>query len=252
MTSILTADEEENLNLFMKRSNEEVFKAKPSAWKWLKPNDRATALKFLRPKKFDVELALGLMKGYVDIHELIPDWSKDSVREYVSSGVTLVDPKARDKEGRGIYFVHAGLQDMKYLDDWQIRVVATFAQMEPLLELDEIQENGFTIVLDLKGAPFTMDKNARVFFDALQNKLPAKLKTIFIVNPPWFFRVIYKVLALFLRKKIRDRIHVLDEKDLVRFIDPEFIPVTMVNGKNKYNIDDWIRDYVPVVTPPKA
>jgi len=249
----LSTEEEEIVTDFMMRAEVEIFKAMPASIKWFQnPKDRNLYLKFLRPKKFDVDAALSVMKGYVEIHETIPNWSFDFIREYVSSGVSLADPNARDKEGRAIVWFFAGKQPKKYLTNWQVRVVTAFHEMEQYLDTPEVQRNGFTLVIDLKDVPYVLDKDAKLFFDAIQNKLPALVRAVYIINIPWFFKFLLNFFWVFLSKKVRDRVKVIHEEELIDHIDAKFIPSTLKNGMSNFTVDDWIRSNDPALKPKRT
>jgi len=236
----LTLEQTLAVEEFIRRSGPEVFDVVPAAVKWLKPGDRNQALKFLRYRHWDIDRALAVLRGYVDVHEKLGDWSLDATRDFHNSGIALCDPRARDRFGRAIFWVFARNQRSHQIEDWQTRAKASFQLVEPLLELPEIQEAGFTVIFDLKGAHFS-EKGARDFFDALQNKIPARFGAIFIVNPPWVFKFVYKVVSVFLKKKIRDRLKVLDTESILQnFIDPEFIPECLDGGKSKYSSQQWL------------
>jgi len=245
----LSLEQEETVKALMMRAEVEIFEAMPASSKWFRdPKDRNLYLKFLRSRKFDVSAAITMMKGYVEIHETIPNWSFDFIRDYVSSGVSLADPNARDKEGRAIVWLFAGKQPKKYLTNWQVRVVTAFHEMEHYLDnYPEVQRNGFTLVVDLKDVPYVLDKDAKLFFDAVQNKLPALVRAVYIINIPWFFKFLFNFFWIFLSHKIRERVKVISEEHLVEYVDPIFIPETHKYGKSKFTVEDWIRSNDPAL-----
>lgn len=51
-----------------------------------------------------------------------------------------------------------------------------------------------------------MDPGTKPFMEALQNRFPAKLKTTYIINAPWYMKMLMNTGRLFLKKKVMERV----------------------------------------------
>lgn len=78
--------------------------------------------------------------------------------------------------------------------------------LDMILEDPQVQKAGIVMVLDMKGAPFRLDKGWGKFFEALQDKYPAKGKSCLVVNAPWFAKGLFKFVSFFLSQKMKDRV----------------------------------------------
>ncbi|CAB4070325.1 unnamed protein product [Lepeophtheirus salmonis] len=69
---------------------------------------------------------------------------------------------------------------------------------------------------------------------------PARLKKVLIVTAPLWFKAPFKVLRLFVREKLRDRVYTVSNPQLASHIPPDAIPFEM-GGKLRYNHEEWLK-----------
>jgi len=121
-----------------------------------------------------------------------------------------------------------------------------FYTIDRVLERPEAQKHGVTIVHDLRG--FDKGKNARLevakrLFKGFLGQFPIQVKGIYICQAPVMFIGFFKIVSVFMPKKIRDRIRFIDdfkELDTVHKVaDPSHLLPEM-GGTLEWNVRDWV------------
>lgn len=121
-----------------------------------------------------------------------------------------------------------------------------FYTIDQVLQRPETQKHGVTIVHDVRG--FDKGKNARFeiakrLLKGFLGQFPIQVKGIYICQAPLVFIGFFKVVSVFLPKKIRDRVRFIDdftELDTVHKVaDPDHLLPEM-GGTLEWNVKDWI------------
>lgn len=68
---------------------------------------------------------------------------------------------------------------------------------------------------------------------------PAKLKKVLIITPPIWFKAPFKILRLFVREKLRDRVHMLSQSQLRKHLPMSCLPIEL-GGQLKLEHEKWI------------
>ena len=204
-------------------------------------------LMFLRARKFDVDKALQL---YVNYHtfrhkhsELLADLNFESVEHVLQSGMINVLP-TRFEDGSKPICVYPANWDsgtVPFVDNFR----ATLLILDKLVEDEETQVNGFSVIYDFSDATFmSMVKVAQselitkgVLVELLQESFPARFKGVHLMHQPWYISIVLSVIRPFMKQKLRDRIrsHGSDFDSLHRFIDSDSLPQHLGGSRDNHN-----------------
>ena len=86
---------------------------------------------------------------------------------------------------------------------------------------------------------FCHSQTSDVFFLLSKDSYPARLKKIFIISAPVWFKISFKVTSAFLKEKIRDRVQFTDEQNIREHLRPECIPMDL-GGSWDVNHVSWM------------
>jgi len=121
-----------------------------------------------------------------------------------------------------------------------------FYTVDRTLERPETQEHGITILHDLRG--FDRAKNARVevaktVFRSLFGHFPLRVKGIYIWKAPPLFQPFFQVVStLVMPKKVRERVHFIDDlSEVESIIDPEALLIEL-GGKLDWSSKEWTEE----------
>lgn len=146
----------------------------------------------------------------------------------------------QDKCGRPLYIERTGMIDIP-------RLVNLISQKNRLAghifgqeyKLHMIREQGkllgrtatsFCVIMDLKGLSLFHKQGVDTFKETSEidkNRYPEILGQLFVVNAPWIFPVLYKLVKGFLDPKTRTKVHVLGsnfKEKLLEYIDEDSLP----------------------------
>jgi len=205
--------------------------------------DDLSMLKWLRPRKFEVQRAEKLVVGYaryLSAMEQLPDdllqanpaqkptapatSYLDMTEEKADSilqGANLMEVlPGRDKEGRLVLCVRdiGGLFE-QLMGDMNIKDLAIAMQwkLDQLMLDPQTQICGLSVVEDLSGYSFAVAKKLssnpqliafeKVKAKAMNDAMPIRWGDMWLVDSPWYVSAIFSVFKWFLKKKLRDRMH---------------------------------------------
>jgi hypothetical protein len=185
------------------------------------------ALACLRARKYDIARALELLQSFdvwrKRLQLLERNYHTDEkLRELIERGV--VEPTGqRDRVGHYILVLRMARADPKrFTPDDAIRNI--YAALEYLYKLHpEAQSAGVAVLVDQRGASMkNMDTAVpRVLFKALANHVPCRFGGLYAVDPPLFMRMLLPVAKLLLKRKLRDRLHILrNVEELSTYFEP--------------------------------
>ena len=74
----------------------------------------------------------------------------------------------------------------------------------------------------------------------LKGAYPARLKKVLIVTAPLWFKAPFRILQLFVREKLRERVHMVNMSQLPTHIPREVLPEEL-GGTSRIDHDSWLR-----------
>ncbi|XP_068205771.1 tyrosine-protein phosphatase non-receptor type 9 isoform X8 [Palaemon carinicauda] len=195
-----------------------------------------TAVKFLMARKFDVTRAVNLYEQHEatrhreGLIHLNP--SSDPLRAELTSGKFTILP-CRDTSGAAIAVFTARLHDPR-ITTQQATLQGVVYQLDVELESTQTQRCGLIFIYDMSESSYqNFDYQlSQKILSLLKGGYPARLKKVLIVTAPLWFKAPFKVLRLFVREKLRDRVYTVSLPELVNHIPGECLPVQLGGSLN--------------------
>ncbi len=115
--------------------------------------------------------------------------------------------------------------------------------IDRVLELPSSQENGVIIFHDLQG----LSRNnvhtgvSKLVLKAILGHFPLKIKGIYLLNAPFFFKGLFQMIStLLFPKKLKERVHYLTSvEEMYEIVDQDLLLLEH-GGKLDFNVNDWI------------
>uniref|UniRef100_A0AAR2JK69 Tyrosine-protein phosphatase non-receptor type 9 n=1 Tax=Pygocentrus nattereri TaxID=42514 RepID=A0AAR2JK69_PYGNA len=206
-----------------------------------------TAVKFLMARKFDVPRAIDLFQAYKNtrikegIYNINPN--EEPLRNELLSGKFTVLP-GRDAKGAALALFTARLHRP---DDTTHKAVlqAIIYQLDKAIESIQTQRDGLIFIYDMTNSTYgNFDYELCVkILNLLKGAFPARLKCVFIVSSPLWFRAPFAVLRLFVREKLRERVCTVKAHELASHIPVSSLPEHL-GGSSQYSHIAWIQSCV--------
>nr|CAB3267364.1 alpha-tocopherol transfer protein-like [Phallusia mammillata] len=212
-------------------------------------SDDAFILRFLWARKFDHDRALAMLLNY---HKQRNSWSE--VFEKVNNP-TLLTPlldagcvfgmPSGGKDGTSLFMGRPGKQKDMIFTDF---VAGLFLTVEKMLENEEMQIHGLTVIEDLSYMDLDLAKqmgpaSAKRFLNLLQDCLPVRVKCVSLVNEPTVFDVLFKIVQPFMKEKTRKRLRVIGNsyEKLHEVVDPAKLPAAYNGTGPEVDTEGWKR-----------
>uniref|UniRef100_A0A8C9VAC1 Tyrosine-protein phosphatase non-receptor type 9 n=1 Tax=Scleropages formosus TaxID=113540 RepID=A0A8C9VAC1_SCLFO len=205
---------------------------------------RGTAVKFLMARKFDVSRAIDLFRAYRNtrlkegICDINPD--EEPLRSELLSGKFTVLPH-RDAKGAALALFTARLHRPDYTTHKAV-LQAIIYQLDKAIESIQTQRDGLIFIYDMTNSTYgNFDYELCVkILNLLKGAFPARLKCVFIVSSPLWFRAPFSVLRLFVREKLRERVCTVKAHELASHIPMDSLPEHL-GGRSRYSHVAWIQ-----------
>ncbi|XP_069023344.1 tyrosine-protein phosphatase non-receptor type 9 isoform X1 [Embiotoca jacksoni] len=210
-----------------------------------------TAVKFLMARKFDVSRAIDLFQAYKNtrikegIFNINPD--EEPLRSELLSGKFTVLP-GRDAKGAALALFTARLHRPDVTTHKAV-LQAIIYQLDKAIESGQTQRDGLIFIYDMTNSSYgNFDYELCVkILNLLKGAFPARLKCVFIVSSPLWFRAPFAVLRLFVREKLRERVCTVKAHELASHIPVSSLPEHL-GGTSQYSHVAWIQSCVNVHT----
>ncbi|CAL8333251.1 unnamed protein product [Lota lota] len=212
-----------------------------------------TAVKFLMARKFDVSRAINLFQAYKNtrikegIFNINPD--EEPLRSELLCGKFTVLP-GRDAKGAALALFTARLHRPDVTTHKAV-LQAIIYQLDKAIESLQTQRDGLIFIYDMTNSSYgNFDYELCVkILDLLKGAFPARLKCVFIVSSPLWFRAPFAVLRLFVREKLRERVCTVKAHELANHIPVPSLPEHL-GGTSQYSHVAWIQSCVNAHTNP--
>jgi len=202
-----------------------------------------SAVKFLMARKFNVDRALVLYQQ----HEIMRlregltyfDHSSGPLQAELGRGKFTILP-SRDPNGAAIALFNLSLHEPTEVTHQTVLQCVVF-QLDVALEELETQRNGLVFIYNMsnsKYSNFDYDLSQKML-TLLKGCYPARLKKVLIVTAPLWFKAPFKVLRLFVREKLRDRVFTVSSQQLQLHVEPAALP-THLGGESTIMHNKWL------------
>uniref|UniRef100_A0A3Q2DCH9 Tyrosine-protein phosphatase non-receptor type 9 n=2 Tax=Cyprinodon variegatus TaxID=28743 RepID=A0A3Q2DCH9_CYPVA len=198
-------------------------------------------------RKFDVSRAIDLFQAYKNtrikegIININPD--EEPLRSELLSGKFTVLP-GRDAKGAALALFTARLHRPDVTTHKAV-LQAIIYQLDKAIESVQTQRDGLIFIYDMTNSSYgNFDYELCVkILNLLKGAFPARLKCVFIVSSPLWFRAPFAVLRLFVREKLRERVSTVRAHELVSHIPVSSLPEHL-GGTSQYSHVAWIQSCV--------
>ncbi|XP_054712806.1 tyrosine-protein phosphatase non-receptor type 9-like [Uloborus diversus] len=237
MASSLTAEEEQAVKEFISVINElrSTQNIGPLSW--------STAVKFMMARKFDTHRALQLYEA----HEIIRrkeglirfDPNCDPLKSELETGKFTILP-TRDSGGAALALFTAGRHN-PFGNSHNVTLQGVVYQLDVALESFQTQRCGVVFIYnmnDSKYSNFDYELSQKML-TLLKGGYPARLKKVLIVTAPLWFKAPFKILRLFVREKLRDRVYMVSVPQLSLHVPPSSLPQEL-GGNLIVDHESWL------------
>ncbi|XP_072938486.1 tyrosine-protein phosphatase non-receptor type 9 [Epargyreus clarus] len=189
---------------------------------------RATAIKFLLARKFDVARAHALWRQHEatrrreGLNKFEP--FEDPLKSELETGKFTILP-TRDATGAAIAVFTAN-KHFPSLTTHQTTLQGLVYQLDVALQSLETQRAGLVFIYDMTDSKYTnFDYElSQKILTMLKGGYPAKLKKVLIVTAPLWFKAPFRILRLFVREKLRERVHTVSAPQLGAHVPRASLP----------------------------
>ncbi|XP_014085935.1 tyrosine-protein phosphatase non-receptor type 9 [Bactrocera oleae] len=188
-----------------------------------------TAIKFLYARKFDVHRAVSLYEQHEQIrlreslYNINPDL--EPLYSELKTGKFTILP-SRDANGAAIALFTANKHSPLSVTH-TITLQGIVYQLDCALQDTETQRAGLIFIYDMSGSKysnFDYDLSQKIL-TLLKGGYPARLKKVLIVTAPLWFKAPFKILRLFVREKLRERVFTVSVPTLGLHVPLKALPL---------------------------
>ncbi|CAG0919033.1 unnamed protein product [Notodromas monacha] len=203
-----------------------------------------TAVKFLMARKFNVDRAIVLFHQHETTRQreglTFFNPLDDPLKSELESGKFTILP-GKDISGATLALFTASLH-YPQLTDHRTTLQGVVYQLDKALEDPSTQRDGLVFIYDMtesRYSNFDYELSQRIL-TLLKSGYPARLKKVLIVTAPLWFKAPFKILRLFVREKLRDRVYTVSVPQLVGHIPENTLPKNL-GGESEVEHKRWLK-----------
>lgn len=189
-------------------------------------------LRFLRARKWDIKESLRMLTKAIhwfhnaDIARIKRVGETEINMDFMKKGETYF--QGCDREGRPICHINLRLHDPKAQS---IEIMQSFALlfMETSRLLFTGKVDSVAVLLNLTDSTMANIDYAAVKFliSVLEKDYPESLGIILLLNAPWFFSGVWKIISAMLDPVVAEKVKFVSVKELPEYIDPTYLPESL-------------------------
>jgi hypothetical protein len=193
-------------------------------------NDRFLA-GCLFSRKMDIARTVKMLKSNLkwrlsNGYEKIPKWD-DIDKSVLEPEFAMTIPGARSKEGHSILYCRLGRMVPSELGKNYVKTIVDFIiwnnSIGTFLDGLDYHRNGLIFICDLQGVGWkNIDINLQKKVNsAMMDNFPMRIQKVFLLNPPSIINAVIGCARVFVKKKIMDRIQIIQKDQLLDHIDAD-------------------------------
>ncbi|KAG5888795.1 hypothetical protein JTB14_007070 [Gonioctena quinquepunctata] len=211
----------------------------------------STAVRFLYARKFDVSRALALFDQHESIRKReeldgFDPLSEPLKTELLTGKFTVLQKRDSADAAIAVFTAH---KHVPAISSHKITLQGVVFQLDCALQNAVTQKAGIVFIYDMsnsKYSNFDYDLSQKIL-TLLKGGYPAKLKKVLIVTAPLWFKAPFKILRLFVREKLRERVYTVSVAQLSSHIPRESLP-TQLGGSLELDHNEWLSHCVLSMT----
>jgi len=168
----------------------------------------------------------------------------DELKRLLESEVIIVPEDLIAKDGSAVCLTRFRYNNLEDGRTSEGIVQMALYTIDRLLERDEAQIHGVTIIHDMKDATRNnVDiQAAKIMARALIGHFPIQIKAVYILEGPWFMKAIVKLLQTLgiMTKKVSKRIHFVDDIEEVYDVVDKDLLLEEHGGTLIYDQSEWV------------
>jgi hypothetical protein len=168
------------------------------------------------------------------------------LRRLLESEVVVAPDGMVDKQGASVLVGRLRNNDMS--DGRTPEEVCRMAlyTIDRVLETSNARRNGIAVFHDMNGLQSKNFSPAipKLLFGALIGNLPVRIKGVYILNAPLFFRVFFSVFSLMLPTKIRERVRFVSSMSEVHEVIDQEQLLSEHGGSRTHDTAAWVSNHV--------
>jgi hypothetical protein len=205
------------------------------------PRDRFSAVKWLRGCKWQRQKAEKKFARYVAIRHKFGDCSLDRVAPFLATNAHSMPPNAVDVNGCGMMFVTVANVNKDHDFKTRNRCRSMIYLLDKVLASRRFQEDGLSLCIDFKDAPFSLNRSAQLDTHEIIAALPCRLGTGMIVDAPWFFSILLGIASKFTSAKLISRVALRSRDEMPSLVPREHL-LRSLGGTLDFDPFVWLAD----------